>query len=107
QPNAGPMDPCWDIVHFNQMHALAVTGVSAARVTLSNYGGVWTGSPESIVLGDVNGDGLTDLFVRGSGNSEWQYVVNRGNGFAGGGTLALSNYREYARFADVNGDGRT
>jgi len=106
---AGPINPCYEEVRTDSLYAMVVETVGASTITVSNYGVLSTGNPEAIVLADINGDGLSDAFTRSTANSDWYAAINTGRGFTsvGGGVLALSGYREHARFADVNGDGRT
>ena len=52
-------------------------------------------------------DGLTDLFERTSSTSAWAYRPNTGVGFGPAVSLPASSFEDFARFADVNGDGRT
>ncbi len=106
---AGPVDPCWEITNLDQLHALVATDITSSAITLVNHAELGAGNPEAIVLADINGDGLTDAFIRSTVGSDWLAMINTGLAFttAGGGSLPLSNYREHARFADVNGDGRT
>ncbi|NZA25048.1 VCBS repeat-containing protein [Luteimonas sp. SJ-92] len=98
---------CWVTNHSKRLHAFTVKSQTSSSVTVADYGIPAEGTPQTIVMGDANGDGLTDIYVRYAGNSDWQYLLNNGRGFQWGGTLALSDYREHARFVDVNGDGRT
>jgi len=102
-----PFDPCWTTVTNDALHALVVAGLTSTSVNLSNHGTFSVGNPESVVFGDVNGDGLTDAFLRNTASSDWYSVVNTGTGFVAGTSLPLSSYRDQVRFADVNGDGRT
>ena len=80
--------------------------VSTTAVGVSNYAGVAGGSPHSLAYGDVNGDGLSDLFVQGSDNADWLPLVNTGTGFQFAPALSIQNYRNQTRFVDINGDGR-
>lgn len=88
---------------------MVVTRIEASRIVVSNYAGMTSGAPEAIVLADLNGDGLTDAFVRANSSSDWLALTNTGTRFAIGSdaTLQISEYRDQVRFADVNGDGRT
>ena len=105
-PMADPHDPCYETIHLNQLHALTVTTTTASSITLGNHALVAQGNPETVVLADANGDGLTEVFLRATASSDWYYRTNTGTGFTTTTTLPLSNYREHARFVDVTGDGR-
>ncbi|WP_448245172.1 FG-GAP-like repeat-containing protein [Pseudoxanthomonas mexicana] len=104
---AEPGGPCWEIINDSTLHAFTVQELSATAVGVSNYGPVTGGSPNSLSLADINGDGLTDVFAQNADNGDWFYRLNRGNGFDNGVSLQIANYRNQTRFVDVNGDGRT
>jgi RHS repeat-associated protein len=103
---AGPGDPCWEITNTSLLHAFVVKEVAPNAIGLDNYASVSSGNPNSITLADVNGDGLTDFISQGVDNGDWAYQVNTGVGFQWGSALQIPNYRNQARFVDVNGDGR-
>jgi len=103
---AAPVDPCWETVRSDLLYALVVSEQTSTNIRLANYTSISAGNPHAIVITDVNGDGLTDIAIRSTASSEWFYSVNNGKHFIGGGVLPLSNYRDQARFVDINGDGR-
>lgn len=103
---AAPNDPCWEISNESLLHALTVQELSASAVGLINYDTVSGGSPNSLSLADINGDGLTDVFVQGTDGGDWSYRFNTGTGLGYGTPLQIPTYRNQVRFADVNGDGR-
>ncbi|MBB3343133.1 FG-GAP-like repeat-containing protein [Luteimonas sp. RC10] len=107
QPNA-PGGACWQVVRTDQLHAMTMKSLSASAITLTNYGAIGSGNPEALVIADLNGDGLSDVVSRATSSSDWVARINTGSGFttAGAGTLPLGEYREHARFVDINGDGR-
>ncbi|QND81034.1 VCBS repeat-containing protein [Pseudoxanthomonas mexicana] len=103
---AASADPCVETISTNTLHAFVVQELSTTAVGVSNYAGVAGGSPHSLAYGDVNGDGLSDLFVQGSDNADWLPLVNTGTGFQFAPALSIQNYRNQTRFVDINGDGR-
>lgn len=96
--------PCWETQTTDLLHALVVTELGAT-ITLANYGELAYGNPEALVLADINGDGLTDVFRRNAGG-DWHTSINTGHYFGLGGALGIADHREQTRFVDVNGDGR-
>lgn len=98
---------CWETQSNDSLHAVSLELLTTGHFNGWNYDAITTGNPESIVLADINGDGLTDAFARAGSATEWYYRINNGLYMASASALPLSNYREHARFADVNGDGRT
>ena len=63
----------------------------------------------ALAKGDVNGDGLEDIFIGGSNISESQLLINSKNGFKVQVDAAIQNDKKYedlgAHFFDYNGDG--
>lgn len=57
------------------------------------------------VLGDFNGDGLTD--IASGANGLWRYALNSGAGFLPTVQLGSFMWPELVKTADVNGDGRS
>jgi len=96
---------------------LATAGTAQAQTSASfasivSYSTGTGGSPTSVAVGDVNGDGRPDLVTANSSN------IGTGTagvllGLAGGGFAAMTNYPtgstgipQSVAVADVNGDGR-
>lgn len=97
---------CREYFQTVTLHAMAVKSVTATVVTVGSVAQS-AGNPHALSLGDGNGDGLTDLFARSSSNAAWAYRPNTGAGFGTWISLPVSSFEDSARFADVNGDGRT
>ncbi len=63
--------------------------------------------PESVAVGDVNGDGKPDLVVANSGNNTVRVLLGNGlGGFTEGGAFAVGSLPQFVAVADVNGDGK-
>jgi RHS repeat-associated protein len=103
---AVPSGDCTERFQTVTLHAMAVKSVTSTIVTVGSVAQS-AGNPHALSLGDVNGDGLTDLFARSSSNSAWAYRPNTGTGFGSWVSLPASSFEDFTRFADVNGDGRT
>ncbi len=98
---------CWTTQTFAYVDAMTVKSISSTSVGFALYG-VAADEPSSIVFGDANGDGLTDVFSKHKTNWNWSYRINTGTGFQAPVTLSLGSlYLDQVRFSDVNGDGRT
>lgn len=100
-------DPCWEVSQSDQLHAFTAHNNAGASITLRNHAAVAGGNPAAITFGDSNGDGLTDLFVQEAVNGDWRLSVNTGKLFIIGLILNVPDFRQHARFQDINGDGRT
>ncbi len=100
--------PCRGEVHVSStaLHEMVVKSITPTTVTVASYASMG-GNPYALALGDVNGDGLTEIFHRQSSGAAWTYRVNTGAGIGTPSTLPASEYEEQTRFADANGDGRT
>ncbi|WP_040892250.1 beta strand repeat-containing protein [Zavarzinella formosa] len=106
-----------------------VNGDGKPDLVVSNYGdnnvsvllGTGTGSfanapgsplnvgskPESVVIGDVNGDGKLDLVTANFGDSTVSVLLGTGTGsFANADNIAIDNQPFSVAIGDVNGDGR-
>ena len=65
-------------------------------------------SAHSVVLGDVNGDGVPDLVLAGPNGDNVGVLLGNGNGtFQTPQTLAAGNEAIAVVLGDVNGDGKT
>lgn len=103
-------DPCHQQIQVPRFHAFTVQTISDTEIVLTNYSSLVDASIDSLILADINADGLTDLFYRITtfpGDGQWRYRINTGTGFTSGTLLSLSGFQDQARFVDVNGDGRT
>jgi RHS repeat-associated protein len=93
-----------------RLHAFTIKAADTTTMLLKSYGSIGAvingTDPGFMRLADANGDGLTDLFYRQSGIDQWRYSVNTGAGFLSPVEIALPNFKNQARFQDVNGDGR-
>lgn len=98
--------PCPPDTTVRHTFAYRVSAITATRVTMVPYADLG-GTFATINLGDANGDGLTDLFLRPSTSSEWTYRINTGTNFLNAVTVTLQDFEDQTRFADANGDGRT
>ncbi|WP_202844157.1 toxin TcdB middle/N-terminal domain-containing protein [Luteimonas saliphila] len=97
---------CYEVTHYDHLHAMVPGQTTASTIPLASYSLITTGNPHAITLADANGDGLTDVFIRTNSSADWNYRLNRGDGFLSWNPLPLVSYRDQARFVDVNGDGR-
>ncbi len=98
---------CGQELTITHTFAFKVSAVTSNSVTMDPYSDLG-GQFATINYGDVNGDGLTDLFLRQTTSSEWEYKVNTGTGFLSPSVqVPLQDFEDQTRFADVNGDGRT
>lgn len=104
---APPGDPCWEVTNQSELHAFVVKEISATNIGVSSYDVVSGGSPNTLTLTDINGDGLTDVAIQGTDDGDWAWKLNTGIGFTIGGITGVGSYRNQVRFADVNGDGRS
>lgn len=107
QATAAQHDPCWEDISVSNLHAFVVQELTPTAVGMANYGSVSSGSPNSLMYADINADGLTDLFVQEVDEGDWSPLINTGAGFQFQPALQIQNYRNQARFNDLNGDGRT
>jgi RHS repeat-associated protein len=100
-------DPCWDRIQTKGLYAMVVKEMTATTVLLTRYSYVANANAAeySVVLTDINGDGLSDRVVKTS-STDWAYSLNTGRGFTAATVLPLSDYKDHARFVDVTGDGR-
>lgn len=65
-------------------------------------------APKSVVLEDLNGDGLLDIAVTNSGSGNVGVLINNGDGtFASAVTFAAGKKPGVLRAADIDGDGNT
>lgn len=101
-------DPCWERVQSKGLYAMAVKEQTSSAILLASHGYVANANSAvySIVLTDINGDGLSDRVVRTSSSSDWAYSLNTGRGFTAQTVLPLTEFKDQARFVDVTGDGR-
>ena len=64
------------------------------------------GAPDSVAVGDINGDGKVDIVTQAQNGSIFTFI-NNGNGtFVAGPTLTTGSLGEDVALADVNGDGK-
>ena len=62
--------------------------------------------PQSLAVGDVNGDGNPDLISANSGNNTVKVLLGNGSGgFTGGGAFPVGSFPQSVAAADFNGDG--
>jgi RHS repeat-associated protein len=99
-------DSCTQVTIRRNLHAFSVQSLAPTALLLRNYGKLAGADPEELSLADANGDGLTDIFVRATASANWQYAINRGNGFGTSEQIPLLDFLRHVRFVDVNGDGR-
>jgi uncharacterized protein (TIGR03437 family) len=63
--------------------------------------------PQSVAVGDFNGDGKPDLVAAISGNNTVRVLLGNGSGgFTGGGAFAVGSFPQSVAVADLNGDGK-
>ena len=100
-------DPCIERRNEKSSVAWVVDALAPTVVGLKYYSSIGTMSPAGLEFGDVNGDGLTDVFYRNFANSEWTMLHNSGKHFqwVPSGVLTTS-FKNEVRFVDVTGDGR-
>ena len=101
------------------LEAFRVTEIGATTITFATQG-YWLdkyyqrssgviSSYDYIVqpkFSDINGDGLTDLFLKDTSNV-WSYRLNTGVGFSAPVALGTIPYDQHLQLVDVNGDGRS
>ena len=87
------------------LNAVAVTSITATTVTYASKGKI--NYPLEINLGDVNADGLTDLFYQTTSGGSWFCKINTGNGFGPSCDVGTITNPDKAQFVDISGDGRT
>ncbi len=62
--------------------------------------------PSAVTLGDVNGDGISDIVLADTGSNAVSVLIGNGNGtFQAQQTVARETYALSLSLADVNGDG--
>lgn len=87
------------------LNAVAVTSITATAVTYASKAKITY--PLEINLGDVNADGLTDLFYQTTSGGNWFCSINTGNGFGASCDVGTIPNPDKAQFVDISGDGRT
>ena len=77
-----------------------------ALLTAVNYG--VSGGPESVAVGDLNGDGKADLAVANASSGNVSILLGYGNGtFQSAANYAAGSSPSSLGFGDFNGDGKT
>lgn len=87
------------------LNAVAVTSITATTVTYASKAKI--DYPLEVNLGDVNADGLTDLFYQTTSGGNWFCKINTGNGFGTSCDVGAITNPDKAQFVDISGDGRT
>ena len=87
------------------LNAVAVTSITATTITYSSKAKITY--PLEINLGDVNADGLTDLFYQTTSGGNWYCSINTGSGFGASCDVGTITNPDKAQFVDISGDGRT
>ncbi len=99
-----------NLVDDGSIHDLTGIGLATqnAAASFSNQATFGTGSaPNSVTLGDVNGDGKTDLAVANRGGNSVSVLLGNGNGtFASQQTFATGIGPVAVAMWDLNGDGK-
>jgi len=98
-----------DLFAYFHHSAKYVTLMSATGNTVSplytSYTGYGTASWDEVVLGDFNGDGLTDVYNAAEHGASFMCAIGMGS-FVQGEDVELSkSYQKH--FGDFNGDGKT
>ena len=97
-----------------------VTGnyyASTASVLLGNGDGTFTAkddyttgsgtNPESLRMGDVNGDGYLDIFTANAATNNVSILINNGNGtFRAPAAFSTAAHPTFVDLSDLNGDGK-
>ena len=104
--SSGP-NSCWERIETEYHYALETNVQPSGSILFSAYGVITNGTPKALVLGDANGDSLTDVFVQTAQGTSWYTRLNTGLQFVTGHSLPINGYGDQARMADANGDGRT
>ena len=94
-----------DVQVAHNLHAVSVVAITATTITYASSASI--AFPSEINLGDVNGDGLTDLFYQTVSGGDWKCRINTGNGFGQSCDVGAIPNPDKAQFIDINGDGRT
>ena len=85
--------------------AIAVPAQNGASAPITYNTGA---NPQSVAVGDFNGDGIPDLAVANAGELTVSIFIGIGNGLFQAGRLFTSGADPYAiAVADFNGDGKT
>lgn len=89
-------------------YTYAVSAVDATAIEFKRQGSVlsdmwWNAKP---LVGDINGDGLTDLVYQRSVDQAFAYSLNTGVSFLPSVVVGALPRPEHAKLLDVNGDGR-
>lgn len=100
-----PPDCIEETIGTRYMDAVAVSSITATTVTYASKARL--PYPYELNLGDVNADGLTDIFYRTYSSGDWLCLVNTGNGFGPNCNVGTIPNADKSQFVDINGDGRT
>lgn len=100
-------DPCYERRVERSTVAWKIDALTPTAIGASYYADLGPYNPVGLEFADANGDGLTDVFVRYFSTSDWQLMLNSGDGMRWSPSGALTTpFKDEVRFADVSGDGR-